>query len=497
MRTILHIIMACAVFVFIRCSNPTAGGSGTDVGNARVAVVAYRPDGTSASDALVRVRPSSFLASSPRQAEGADERFDTRTDLSGKAVLTGVDTGSYTMEIIDSVKEKGSTFAGLISFEVSAASGDKDLGRLDLEPAAGLSGYVDIGDLDTSLHVYVRIRGLDRIARTDSAGRFTFSDLPASDLQLDILAPFTFAELENDTFTTVPGTVLQSDTVRTVENILDQELEIVCQTLRGNGISGYSLDRIVEVKDGRITGLQFAALGLRSLPMTLGRLSALESLDCTENGLADLPDSLSFCRFLRRLNLSRNDFSAVPQIVWDFDSLRFLDLSYNHLSGELSPRVGNLVLLDTLYTGLNDLDSLPEELGSCSSLLVFSADENNLSELPFTIGNLRSIKKLVIGGNNLSRLPREIVNCTNLEKLFCAVNNIDSLPGTFTRLTNLKTLNFRQNQLGNLPLSSAQMESITSITVSANRLCSLPDSVSLWLDTMQPGWRMGQNCKTE
>ncbi|MFP4013407.1 MAG: hypothetical protein ACLFVQ_04925 [Chitinispirillaceae bacterium] len=478
-----------------RCSNPTAGGSGTDVGNARVAVVAYRPDGTPAADALVRVRSSAFLAPPPEQIENMEVKLDARTDHAGRAVISGVDTGSYTLEIIDRVETVDSTFAALITFSVAGA-GDNDLGRLDLKSAAGLTGFVDIGDLDSSLHVYVRIRGLDRIVRTDSAGRFSFEDLPESDLQIDILAPFDFPILNTATFTTISGTVLDVDTVYTVESLLGQELQIVCQTLQENGVSNYSLDSIVELEDDRISELRLASLGLRTLPSSLSRLSRLLSLDLMQNDLAELPDSLSSCRFLRRLNLSRNSFSEVPEFVWKYDSLRFLDLSYNNLSGGLSPRIGELLLLDTLYTGLNDLDSLPEELGNCSSLLVFSADENNLGKLPSSIGNMRRLRKLIIGGNSLSRLPVELVECTSLEELYCAVNRLDSLPQDFTRLTRLKSLNFRQNQLTSLPLCREQMESITSINVSTNRLCSLPDSISSWLDTMQPGWQSGQGCSS-
>jgi hypothetical protein len=89
-----------------------------------------------------------------------------------------------------------------------------------------------------------------------------------------------------------------------------------------------------------------------------------------------------------------------------------IELTSNDLQDAISPEIGNLINLQWLDMGGNNLTSLPAEIGNLVNLQDLSLSENNLSSVLAEIGNLTNLQALGLSDNNLSSLPPEIGNFT-------------------------------------------------------------------------------------
>ncbi|KAJ8617745.1 hypothetical protein MRB53_013931 [Persea americana] len=97
-----------------------------------------------------------------------------------------------------------------------------------------------------------------------------------------------------------------------------------------------------------------------SIPQELGRLTKLQILRLNSNSFnGEIPQNLTQCLQLRFLNLYSN--KLVGKILSD---IGYLSKLYNNLTGHITPLLGNLSLLTSLYLGENNLDGrIPKELG--------------------------------------------------------------------------------------------------------------------------------------
>ena len=87
--------------------------------------------------------------------------------------------------------------------------------------------------------------------------------------------------------------------------------------------------------------------GLSALPDTVGKLTALQTLDLSGNQLSALPDAVGKLTALQILDLNDNQLSALPDAVGRLTALQFLHLNSNQLSA-LPDAVGRLTALQTL-----------------------------------------------------------------------------------------------------------------------------------------------------
>ena len=89
-----------------------------------------------------------------------------------------------------------------------------------------------------------------------------------------------------------------------------------------------------------------------------------------------------------RLDLSGVSLSqVVPACIGRLTALQALDLSDNQLSS-LPAEIGQLTSLEGLYLGGNRLTSLPADIGQLTSLTVLYLEEHRLRTLPAAIGEL-------------------------------------------------------------------------------------------------------------
>ena len=178
-----------------------------------------------------------------------------------------------------------------------------------------------------------------------------------------------------------------------------------------------------------------------------------------------------------------------------------LDISSNLLVSFPEGILSQLQSLQTLNVNFCLLESLPEDLGSCTSLVSLEVQDNCLEHLPNLIGNLNSLAALDFGQNNLQTLPDSmrclgnlqelqlnnnklsfsstsaLTSLAKLEYLDLSFNQIESLPNDLERLSSLNHLNLSNNSLEVLPSSICSLSSLVVLKLSHNRLSALPEHI--------------------
>ncbi|KAL1339309.1 hypothetical protein AAHE18_U026500 [Arachis hypogaea] len=173
--------------------------------------------------------------------------------------------------------------------------------------------------------------------------------------------------------------------------------------------------------------------------------------------------------FLRILNLFSNKFyGEIPRELGRLFRLRKLNLSNNNLTGEFPISLTNCSKLRYLNFSANSFHGkIPIEVGSLKKLEKLSLFKNNFGgKIPPSIGNISSLNVFSIAVNNLEgKLPEELGQLKKLSMLVILSNRFSGmLPSSFCNMTSLAFFSAAENQFhGSLPagmfsaLSNLQM----------------------------------------
>ncbi len=100
---------------------------------------------------------------------------------------------------------------------------------------------------------------------------------------------------------------------------------------------------------------------------------------------------------------------------------------------------------------------------------------NQLTTLPAEIGNLTQLLELNTGVNPLTTVPPEIGKLTNLKSLYIYKTQIATIPAEISHLTNLDTFQLQENQLTNIPVEIENLTNLRAFHLGRNpNLISLP-----------------------
>ncbi len=100
---------------------------------------------------------------------------------------------------------------------------------------------------------------------------------------------------------------------------------------------------------------------------------------------------------------------------------------------------------------------------------------NQLTTLPAEIGNLTQLLELNTGVNPLTTVPPEIGKLTNLKSLYIYKTQIATIPAEISHLTNLDTFQLQENQLTNIPVEIENLTNLRAFHLGRNpNLTSLP-----------------------
>ncbi|KAG5564762.1 hypothetical protein RHGRI_000836 [Rhododendron griersonianum] len=185
-------------------------------------------------------------------------------------------------------------------------------------------------------------------------------------------------------------------------------------TLPPKAVDSIGLSRTPVQASSCFTELNLKDCHLSYLPVEIGNLISLRTLDLAKNNLSTLPDGICNLTCLKRLRLNGNKVSNLP-------------------SG-----IGRLTSLESLYLARNSLCTLPHTIGKLSCLKELSVQYNKLSRLPSEIGDLDSLEMLVLEGNNgFSALPESICKLVRLRCWNLNDCNLSHLPSENDRLISL------------------------------------------------------------
>ena len=172
---------------------------------------------------------------------------------------------------------------------------------------------------------------------------------------------------------------------------------------------------------------------------------------------------------LTLLNLARNELRSLPESIGNLTALTSLHLARNQLIS-LPDSFGNLIALTYLYLETNQLRSLPDSFENLTALIKLHLDSNKLTSLPESIGNLSALTRLDLTGNQLKLLPESFGNLSALTLLYLTSNQLRSLPVSFGNLTALTSLHLARNHLISLPDSFGNLIALTSLILVNNKL---------------------------
>ena len=123
-------------------------------------------------------------------------------------------------------------------------------------------------------------------------------------------------------------------------------------------------------------------------------------------------------------------------------------------------------------TDFDELEELPDEVGSLSKLYKISIDNNYvLQRLPATIGYLAErLEILDLSYNSLEDLPLELCSLRYLQRLNCSNNRLRCVPTEIDRLASLEELCLDNNYITAFPPNLGYTKKLQKFYISNNPL---------------------------
>lgn len=195
------------------------------------------------------------------------------------------------------------------------------------------------------------------------------------------------------------------------------------------------------------------------VPCNLKKPRRVTSLDLSGRGLAGfISPGLGNLTFLESLFLNTNALSGeIPPSLGQLHHLRSLYLTNNTLQG-IIPSFANCSALKILDLSNNQVVGyVPEEATLPPGIRRLSLHDNNLTgTIPDSIGNIASLRKLELSYNHIEgTIPDAIRKMPELKTLYVGGNNLSGrFPGALTNVSSLLVLGLAFNYFhGDLPLN--------------------------------------------
>ncbi|MGD9994472.1 MAG: leucine-rich repeat domain-containing protein [Salinivirgaceae bacterium] len=134
-------------------------------------------------------------------------------------------------------------------------------------------------------------------------------------------------------------------------------------------------------KAGKVTELDLSNKGIEELPLEIGEITTLKTLNLSFNSLKELPSTICNLINLEKLYLTRNSISRLPIGIGNLSKLKHLDISYNPL-GKIPREFGLFCNLETLDASFCELKTLPVELTNLFNLKEMNLEDNTLEFPP-------------------------------------------------------------------------------------------------------------------
>nr|XP_017218241.1 PREDICTED: probable LRR receptor-like serine/threonine-protein kinase At3g47570 isoform X2 [Daucus carota subsp. sativus] len=155
-----------------------------------------------------------------------------------------------------------------------------------------------------------------------------------------------------------------------------------------------------------------------------------------------------------------------------------LDLSSLNLAGTLSPHLGNLSFLRTIYLNENNFHgSIPNEIGRLWRLRNLDLANNSFQGgFPANLLHCREVKYIDLEGNDLEgKLPTDFSSWSKLDVFVVMLNHFDgSIPPSIGNISSLRVLYLSSNNLvGEIPLELAHLAKLEDLDLTGNRFSGM------------------------
>ncbi|MBN1601933.1 MAG: hypothetical protein JW915_10005 [Chitinispirillaceae bacterium] len=369
---IFRYLLIFCLLILSECSETSfTGGSGTEV--SAIAGTVIDKNGKPVSNALVRLRPATFLSDSIKSSSYRLHHsiIDTMTGTNGQFCFSDILFDDYVVEVV-----YGDTLGSVRRAHIAEYDPQDTLTDIPVLPMANISGNVNLYSLDTSFSVVIQAYGVDRSVCTDYIG--TFSLVIPAGLQKVHIAAYPM-----------------EDTVRRMEvDGVDMSFNVMPGENRQAG--SFNLRISSSCPDGRcdsmVTRFILDDSGNRNV-----RLDSVIKTD-EEGRISEL--------HLRGLNLSKGIHFDIVKL----SKLKVLDIGNTHLQ--------------VMFINI----------GKMKNLEVVKVDSNNLTFFSSTIGSCSRLRELYLNDNWLRELPRSLIYCGELSILDVSNNKIcvaDSVMSSF------------------------------------------------------------------
>jgi uncharacterized repeat protein (TIGR01451 family) len=193
----------------------------------------------------------------------------------------------------------------------------------------------------------------------------------------------------------------------------------------------------------------------------------------------------SIYRSYRSLNGTLPDLSALT-------ALQSLDLSDNQLTGNI-PDLSALTALRYLYLSNNQLTGTIPDLSALTALRYLYLSDNQLTGTIPDLSALTALQVLNFSNNQLTGTIPDLSALTVLQSLYLYNNQLTGTIPDLSALTALRYLSLSNNQLsGEIPVSLASLSNLYSLNVGYNQLTASDPTVINFLNEKDAGWAKTQ-----
>jgi len=130
---------------------------------------------------------------------------------------------------------------------------------------------------------------------------------------------------------------------------------------------------------------------------------------------------------ISRLELSRKSIISVPNEIGTLTSLETLILSNNKIT-DLPIAFSKLINLKILDLGVNSLTFIPQVIYSLSTLTELHLEHNKITKIDPDISELVNLEVLNLFANQITVIPDQVCNLLKIRKLDFGINFINQYP---------------------------------------------------------------------
>lgn len=214
-------------------------------------------------------------------------------------------------------------------------------------------------------------------------------------------------------------------------------------------------------------------------PLVWQHERTLEELYLTSTRINNLPPQLFYCQGLKILHANNNNLETIPEAVGTLRQLQQLNLNRNYISN-VPDSIKSCKNLTHLDLSCNTLQRLPDAITSLISLQELLLNETYMEFLPANFGRLVNLRIVELRLNNLVSLPKSMQRLTNLQRLDIGGNEFTKMPDVVFELKQLREFWFDFNQIREIPPMAGKLRELQHFEANGNFISSLPNEISNW-----------------